>query len=416
MTNFSNNDSPQTLVLDPAVQINESTISEQYCKFNKRIFDFSVLYHVSKTRYKYLASFGSLFETNKYNSENNNPDLSNYFKHQKNSFYVYYNINFKLNSLVINPSLNVLVLNQSLSSKNMKKNNFIIEPTLNVRYRLSDRSIISGNLGYFQKPFTEERLFENPVLINHRTIVQNLISLELQRTFDSKLTYAFNDDFRQTKFRINFGYSDQTGSFFSDISINPNISKTIFYYLPNKRITRFADFYFDKYVTFLDSVIKLNANYSSINSQNIVNNSEVRDILNHSIVNEFVYRTVFNSPINFENKITHHLSVISVDRVRNNSLNSINNSFKVFSKFAKKISLNVSLDYFRPNLREKTAFKFVDITLTYKYSKTSEVALISRNVFNQSSLTVNNVTDYSASSIQTNILPRQLMLFLSYSF
>lgn len=222
--------------------------------------------------------------------------------------------------------------------------------------------------------------------------------------------------FYTNKVPFNLVYSDQTVSFFSNISITPNSSTTLFYYQPNKRITRSADVYFDKYFTFLDSVIKLNSSYSSLSSQNIVNNSKVREILNNSLVNEFVYRTVFSLPVNLENKITHHLSIISVDNVRSNSLNSVNNSFKIFSKFGSKISLNAGFDYFRPNLKEKTAFIFVDLSLTYKYSKSSEVALINRNIFNQASLTVTDVTDYSVSSIQTNILPRQLMLFVSYSF
>lgn len=417
IVNYSNNNSPQKLFLEPSVQINNLNINNQYSKFNKSIYDFTFLYHINKEKYKYLFSLGTLLDKSIYTSKNNEYNFNNYFIYHKNSYFMYSNLSFKLNSFNINTSMNMMILNQQLKNQNNLKNiHYILEPNLNLRYKINAINAIIAALNYTQKPFMEDRLFENPVLINHRTIIVNRPSLDLQKKIAYKIKYIFNNDFEQTKFSVGINYNQEIGNYFSEININPNISKNTYYFKPNKIFTKSFDLYFDKYFTFLDCVIKLYSTYSIVDNQNIVNNSQVRNVENNSLINDLTYRTVFSFPINFENKFSYQLSFNYVDNLRNNTLKSFNNSFKVFYRPNKKTSLNLSFDYFKPNTKKSTDFTFFDISLSHKINQKNEIAFISKNILNKSAITSTNINDYSVSTTITNILPRQLMIFFSYSF
>jgi hypothetical protein len=134
------------------------------------------------------------------------------------------------------PAFTASYLEQSLSdtfrNKNKKKNNYLLEPSVSVGYRINDISALSFTAAYRQRPFAENYLVSNPVIISNRTLKSSEVSLNLQHTQAFSLFYVINNLYRQ--FRFNFGgvYTQVQGNYFTALTIEQSKTRMVDFYLP----------------------------------------------------------------------------------------------------------------------------------------------------------------------------------------
>lgn len=423
-TTYSWNNIPQTINSLPDFSINnDEKFNTQLSNFKKSILDIQLLFLGKYKSMKYLFSVESINETNRYNSsivgQNTNSFENAYFNNfvnNRNSFYFSGQINFNFSKLYIQPSYNLVYQKQNIVATNFEKDRLLFEPKLYLKYKINDTSLINGIISYNQKLFSEDKLIINPVFISNRNIISNIASLEIQKTFNSRLSYIINDLYKQLNFNFGIYYTNDKGNYFSEINIAPYLTSYKYFYSPNTRNTYGLDFSYDKYFSFLDSVIKLGSNVSFSNYENIVNGSDIRKINSNSITNDFSWRTVFDLKINFENKFTYNINTTKVETGENNILKSFNNSFKIIAKPLRKVSLISGIDNFIPNIDKKTNYIFIDSTIRYTVNRNWELSFFAKNLLNKRNITEIDINDYSINTTNAQIIPRYFLFNITYNF
>lgn len=419
------NDLPQTFSITPSL-FDENILNDtQESEFKRTFLEGKATYLGSGKRDKYTFTLGANF--------NDSPFLSRLFNSEEiiseNNFdYTQSNIfntgvyNFNRGKWQISPSYSVRVLNQNLEQKivndELTQNDFIFEPALNLKYKLNSVSFLSGNIGYNQNTNAEQFFFLNQVLINNRTAINNLPSLELQNNQRYSLLYFNNDLYNQFQLNGNVSYQKSTGNFFTNQNITETTTQIEYFFLPQDNSNWNMNMQVSKYIPFIESTLKLTSNYSLSNFRNIVNNSELRQNQNQFFSNSFFWKTAFEIPVNFENTFTYQYS--NSKSVNQSAFinKSWQNTFKVILKPNKKWFVIFSSDYYLPNTEQSDEqFFFLDATIRHKpKSKKWGASFTMRNITNENNFEQVQTSDISTTIFRSNLLPRYFLLNLTWNF
>src|SRR5690554_2505046 len=171
--------------------------------------------------------------------------------------------------------------------------------------------------------------FLNPVLINNRTSISNLPSIELQSAQGYSLKYYINDFYNQFQLDANVSFQKTTGNFFTNHNITENTTQIEYFFLPQDNSNLYMDMQIAKYLPFLESTLKLTSNYSISNFSNIVNNSDLRQNQNHFWSNSLFWKSAFEIPVNFENTFFYQYSNSKSENQQAFSNKSWQNTFKL---------------------------------------------------------------------------------------
>lgn len=319
-----------------------------------------------------------------------------------------------------NSSYSIIYLKQQLIDRilknNLNSNDLYVEPNLNISYKMSRLSTLNAAFSISQKPNVEQHIFYNYVIQNNRNVLSNIPSLDLEKVNQVRLYYTMNDLYNQFTFTLGTRYENSVGGYLPIYMITDSIlfSQYIFRTIRNKSLIN--DFNISKYIPKISSTVKLSAEYSIREYKNIINTSALRGNVNQNLHIEFFYKSAFKMKINFENSTA--FSTNNTNRNRKNAINSVQNSFKIIAKPSNKLFIVLLADYFLPNTKIKNNNNlFVDFDLMYRPMNTKvELRLSARNLLNNKSFSLFNVTDFSKSLFQTNILSRHVGVFFSFLF
>jgi len=429
----STNTIPQTYQISPSViNLGDYTANIQESLFKKNYLETqATLLGASKKSNKYTFSIGGILHNNKLQSklfgknliesipiENSTNDL----EYLKKSMYQLGAYHLNIGKWKFLPSYSLSYLNQVFDNiNNSTKNNqndFIFEPSLNIRYRLNNVSSLSAKAGYNKNSNVERYLFLNQILINNRTTISNTPSLELQESLNYGIFYYNNDLYNQLQINAGVNYQKATGNFFTNSIINENTTQVNYFFLPQDNSNLNLNFLIAKYIPFLESTIKLSSNYSISEYKNIVNNSELRNNKSQFLNTKLFMKTAFDGFINFENTINLSKS-ISENENSNQFVNeSLNNTFKIILKPNKKWFVLLSSDYFLPNRENKSEdYLFLDASIRYRpKNRKFEFNFAAKNLLNENNFEQIQTSDFSTNIYRTNILPRYYLLNMTYNF
>ncbi len=429
----STNNIRQTYQINPSV-INVLNFNSdiQKSEYKKSYLEAqATLLGSSKKNNKYTFSIGGILDNNKLQSElfsENSTEIItaengvNNLKHSKHSAYHLGAYHLNVGKWKFSPSYSLSYLNQERDNReNGTKNNqndFIFEPSLNIRYRLNSVSFLSAKTGYNKTSNVERYLSLNQILINNRTTISNTPSLELQESINYSIFYFNNDLYNQLQINAGINYQKSTGNFFRNSIINENTTQINYFFLPQNNSNLNFNFLIAKYIPFLESTIKLSSNYSISEYKNIVNNSELRNNKSQFLNTKIFIKTAFDGFLNFENTINLSKS-ISENENSNQFVNeSLNNTFKIILKPNKKWFVLLSSDYFLPNRINKTEnYLFLDASIRYRpKNKNFEFNFVAKNLLNEDNFEQIQTSDFSTNIYSTNILPRYYLLNLTYNF
>jgi len=400
---------------------------------NKNYLEFkSTLLGTTTKNNKYAFSFGGIVSQNKLESglfnETENGNLtpinngSNKLTYSKKSFYQLGNYSFKYKDFRFTPSYAINYLLQEINNiennRIQNKNNLILEPSFKISYNITNGSNIIGRIGYNQHAITEKYLFENKILTNNRLTIKNIPNLELQKSFNYGISYNNNDLYNQLQINFGVNFNKTSGNYFSNSLITENTSQITYFYLPQNNNSMNINFLIAKYIPFIESTIKLSSNYSISNYKNIINNSILRNNKSQFINSKLYIRTAFDGFINFENSIniTNNIFKNSNNPILNNK--SLNNTFKILLKPTQKWHLQLSSNYYLPNFNKNFGeYNFLDASAKYRpKNKKFDFSLTLKNLLNKTNFKQIYTTDYSESINSTNILPRYIILNMSFNF
>lgn len=385
----------------------------------------------SKQHNKYSITFGatssttvvktSLIQVNKANLEilNNPNDL----QLTKNDYFNTASYQLSFNKLRITTAYSIkwldVKLKNNLQNIAIDRGYLLLEPSLHIRYQVNDFSIFSAKANYIQDTKVQDFLYSNNILINNRTFSNNTPDLSIQKTMTYSISFQSNDLYRQFQLNVAATYRNNEGNFFSRYDINERFSVISYFFLNQHADDISLNFAIEKYSPFLESTIGFRTNVDFSRYKDIVNSSNLRNNKSRALDSEFSIRTAFDGVMNFEGKFNwlqnnsetdSGLEFIGVTYV--NSLNS-------FFQFERKWLLTVTADYFsvQAGKANKSEYFFLDGILTFKPSgKKYDLSLAAKNMFNNDVFSQVETTDYSTNFFRLNLIPRYLLLNLTYKF
>lgn len=304
-------------------------------KYNNWSYTFQVGANIERTPY---LSESALFK-------NNSLFLNN-------SFYNHSRIKLNVKKFTFTPSVSFTNYKFSLTNSNSlieSKNNLVLEPSIDLMYKLGGKSTITTSYSNTQKPISEENIFTEKVFVNNRTTVLNNPSFDFQKTNSYMISYFFNDLSSSTTVNFSTRYEKSNGQYLSDFTIDQNYSiiKNIFYNVDNSSLD--SNLRVSRFIEKLSTTITFSTNFMENEYPNFLNSADIRRNSHQIFKNSLEIRTGFNRKINFENSFSYN-SMISKSMI-SNSVNSLQNTFKIKYKLNKKSSCSIKNDLFIPNLK-----------------------------------------------------------------
>lgn len=426
------NDVPQNYAFVPAIHDSGSfRANNQLAKFKKRNLNLQAQLLGSTEKANYTLSLGSHSEMTDFISgvsghTNNNEiwinGFNNNFRYTRRSVYTDGSYKFQFNRLSLTPALTLSYLHQHLAENDAHyvndKKNFLLEPSLAVGYKVNNYSALLLTTAYKQKPFSEDYLVSNPVYLSNRIIRLNEVSLQLQRSKTLSLLYFVSNLYKQFQLNIGAFYAETEGNFFSDLLVQQDHTKVRYFFLPEPNKLFSINFMVEKYLPIVQSTIRLKNNYSLQRYKNIVNNSTLRSNTASSISNELFIKTAFDGKLNFETTFQFKVLKSKAEGGHQFTNQNLSNNFQVIGKPFERVLFVVSTDYFVPDTQKPGQnYLFLDASLHYRSkTKTYDLRLMAKNMTNIKSLNRIDTNDYSTTSLETHLLPRQIVVSISRSF
>jgi hypothetical protein len=396
--------------------IGSSESIQQESTFHKQSILFNSVFLGKNDNINYMIQFGGNLTRNPYFSANeleiNNVYLSN------NSYYNYSQLKYKLKKIVFTPSVSFTKYNFTLSdnvlNSNKKSNNFVFEPSFFIDYRIL-KGMLQFSCSYKQKPISEEYIFTNSVFISNRTIMLNKPSLDFQKINHYTLNYQYTDLASNTTFSLATQYEKSNGQFLSSFTIGERFSVVKNEFFNESSISKGANLRFSRFIQGLSSTLTFSSNWLETLYPNFVNNSDIRRNSNQNFKNSFEFRSGFSTKVNFENAIVHN--VLKSKSTQKNTIQAIQNTFKVRYKISKKSNVVLKSDWFLPDLKENSnSYNFVDFEYYFKWNDKLNFIVVGNNLMNLKNFSQYQNNDFSKFVSQTNLTSRFILLSMEYSF
>lgn len=296
----------------------------------------------------------------------------------------------KDSQLFLNPSL-------GFSWKINKKNNF------NVLYRYSTKNIFANNL------------YNGFVLNDYRSFKKGLGSIEQLNGNIFLSNYTFGNWSSAFLINASFLYQQDNDYLSSTRIIETNFDQQTTILLKNREFYS-SNISVDRFIKKLSTNLKLDFSFSSTKNQNIVNNSDLRDIRSNTYNYGVEFRSAFDSGFNF------HIGtkwITSIVKSINTNTNTDNSSFLDLNfDLSEKINIELKNEnYYFGSLSENNNYFFTDIHTKWKLNKKSmNMKFVINNLFNTNNFANYYISDLSISSSNYRLIPRYFLLKFDFRF
>ncbi|MGV4438540.1 hypothetical protein ACQ1PL_03435 [Ornithobacterium rhinotracheale] len=415
---YNVNSTNQTLAINTGL-LNDSIFGKkQQVSLNQNLLNGEILLHgaTSLGSYSLIAGFKNEkkpLNSNYYN-ENNELDFSNDLNYQALSIYNKGVLKRKIKKVGINLNYVLRVLNQNLEDKENK--NIIFEPSVNLSYKLNQKSRIFLNLGYSEKNNLQNHFFSEEILISNRELLKNTPSFNLSKIYYSGLYYRYYDLINEMNIIGSVNFELMNGAYFPDVSINEKMTRYNYFFMPENTKSSSLNFHFSKFIKNIKTKIELDANFKEYNYKNVVNNSNLKDVLNSVYGGEFFIKKTLGNIASIQNKIEFNYSQFS-SGTNSTHNKQLNNTLSLYFYPNKKWNTSIDFNNYYPDMdRYKNNYIFIDLLTRYVIRKNLEITAVYRNLFNEKVYQTISNTDYSNTTYKVNILPRNFLINLTFSF
>jgi hypothetical protein len=436
-TNYLYNKKPQEYLVTPSIQSalisNQPIDIENYKSFQKSRITLSNFYFQSeyitthkKGNYNLSLAF---FNTNeKLNSEfyfqnvveNNNisTNLLNKLENKQQHIFIEFKDKRKFNkwNFVYGLSGNF----KAIELNNIpKKQTYFISPKVGTEIGLGSNSKFTSIYSYGRKYPLLGELYADYVLTNYRTLSKGTSNINLISSHTFLTNFTFSDWFNQFTFFLNFIYLNNDKAYTSKIQIDDAITLSEKILVAGNR-NYIGTIGSSKYLPFISSTIKFNANFSWYDYFNIINSSELRNNLSFSSNYKASLKSAFGGVFNFETSFNLLKNIFTTSENHNKIKNNNVELFaSIIIKPSEKWTMKISNDQLLYNIgnKNKSIFYFLDVDLKYIYQKNKlSFKLIGRNLLNETRFEIKSIGDYFSSIQRLDLLPRHLLLEMNYRF
>ncbi|MBK8087045.1 MAG: hypothetical protein IPK31_03275 [Chitinophagaceae bacterium] len=352
------------------------TKDKQISNFERNYTHLTATLFGSIKKTKYNIYFKASYDKNKYesnisNNENNVNVTSsvNNIKYLKPSFSQGAKINFDFGKLKLTTLYNLAFLQQQWvnksNGKELSKNNLFFEPTIRLKYLLTNISSLSLNYSYSCTNTTDQYLFPEIIIQNFRNATNNKIDLSLRNTNTITLNYFRSDLYNQFDNGISATFQTNGRDYLPIYNITDTLLYTTFSMenVDNKILDIYL--YINKYIPKIKSSLKFSLNNTTNYYNNFLSPGLVRRNTSNTTTAVIFFKTIFKGKFNFEteNSFTVNNSKSTFENVI--SLSSYINNAKYIFMPNKKIKMFIVSDYYLPDINSNKGTLFLNFNLSF---------------------------------------------------
>ncbi len=338
--------------------------------------------------------------------------------YSSNNLYFKLKYRYKIKDFSITGNLGFHQLFNRLKLEGFSKNQtpFFINPSIGLDWKINKKNKITSTYSYNTTNAKILDVYNKYILTSFRSFSKG--TGEFNQLNASTLIFNYQLGNWSDKFFANtfILYSKNHNFFTTNSVITQNYSQSEKIRIKDREFLSFSskiDYYFKR----ISSNLKLDVGYSKSNYKNIINDSDLREIVsnnfNYGIELRSGFRGVFN--YHFGTKWTTNEIKTTFKNTFTNNLSFLDLSFV----FSNKLDLQLQTErYFFGNLnKENSTYYFADVNAKYTVKKNKlTFSLSGKNLFNTKTFTNYSISDISVSTTKYRLLPRYILLKMKYRF
>ena len=381
--------------------------------------EFEAKFYQNSGKDKLTYSLGAFYENNEMQSELKDESLSNKSINNtsldRSGLYVKGSYFKKLNDFSINLKGTLSYLNQSLPQFQLEKQNFLFNPSLNLKYDLNNSSSLNVASGFKNNSQPFSNLFTYPVLISFRTLISNKPDLTLSKTFKYGANYWYTDTYNNFSINTGITIDEIRDNFIATQNISQNQSRLDYFVAENSDKNNQVYLNLSKYIFPLRSKFSINTQYK--NSQ--IRSSFTPGEFQYSNVDQFkidfeISNGFFKKTLFIDNSLTYRASKLKTASGVRNTVSNFTNNLEIKYLFSEKLKSRLNYNYINNGSND---FNFLDFQIDYKSQKLKvDFSLIGNNLLNISSYQINFNDEASETAMSYQLIKRYFILQASFKF
>lgn len=298
----------------------------------------------------------------------------------------------------------------------LKQNPFFANPKIGISWEINQKNRISTSFSLNKTNTKVLNIYNNYINTGFRSFLKGTGSLNLLNASLATLNHTYGnwgDKFFANTYII---YSKNHEYISTNSIVSQNYSQSENIIIKDKNFLLFSS-NIDKYFKPILTNIKLTIGGTKSNFQNIVNNSDLRTVINSSFNYGFELRSSFKDFLNFN--IGSKWEYNEVNTIFKNSYNENNSFIDLYFILNKKINFQLETErYYNSNLDKKNnKYYFMDLELNYVPNKNKlSFSILANNLFNTKTFKNYLVDDVSISKTEYRLLPRYILLKIDFRF
>lgn len=290
---------------------------------------------------------------------------------------------------------------------------FYINSNFHFKYSYLNKHEFNFTSNINQYTNSLSNLHKAPIPSNYRNFSTGLSSNKLQRDYNAGLNYVYgnwNDKFTGG-FNVNYTFGDKYLSFNS--VLNKEITTIEKIVLRGRKDFK-TSIYFDRYLKFLATNLKVKASYLNADFANKVNDIQ-RNIKSNSLIYNLELRSNFSNFFDFHLGYNLTKNTTEVNSLKTTIFNQ--KSFVDFDVYFDNFIFNFENDlYFFDKKSKIKNYFFSNIKGIFKINENLSAQAYAHNLFNNKSFDIFSQTDFSQFNSQTKLLERYFLLGVNYRF
>ena len=297
------------------------------------------------------------------------------------------------------------------------QSSFFINPSIRLDWKINNKNKITSSYSYNTTNAKILDVYNNYILTNFHSFSKGTGTFNQLNASTLLFNYQlgnWSDRFFANTFVL---YNKNFDFFSSNNVINQNFTQSDRIIIKDRELLNLSskfDYYFNK----ISSNLKLDLGYSKSNYKNIVNNSNLREVISNNYNYGLELRSGFKGIFNYHIGTKWNTNKIETSTINNSFTNNI--SFLDLSfVFNKRFNAQLQTErYFFGNLnKDNNTYYFLDFDTRYIIKKNKlTLALSGKNLFNTDTFKTYTINDISISTTEYRLLPRYVLLKMEYRF
>ncbi|AJH15525.1 TonB-dependent receptor [Myroides profundi] len=357
----------------------------------------------------YVEGYSPIQSTQK---DNNNLSL------KTNKLYLNSKYSKEFGNLKIIPFIDFIILNNKLKNTTTTLDNkeAIIAPKIELQWIPNDQHRINVNYRQNYTNVKMDQLLENYVQSSFRNFVKGTSNLEPLTNSALGIYYTLGNYSDRVFANVFFNYTHYNDFYSKDISLYEN------YTLSKSMIIQNSDSYqlntnLNYYLKKLKNNIKITLGISQSEFYNSINSTALRKVQGISINYGIEVSSIFDNFFNYKLSTLWYNSTVKTDRKDNfiDNETSLNLHFTLNESLV--LDINADSYSFGDLVNNRKLNVFFDSKLNYRpIGSNWNFSYELNNIFNQKYYTATSITDFNHTVTKTNLVPRQFLFSVNYSF